>query len=59
MKLRLNSNIIFYEEVDSKYILFDIFAVNGGPPIVLEFGTWVRGDGMHLNKRMNRQKLFL
>ena len=54
MKLRLNSHIIFYEERDSKYDLVDIFAVNGGPPIVLELGTWNRNNGMYLKKRINR-----
>ena len=54
MKLRLDSNIIFYEEGASKYNLVDIFAVNGGPPIVLEFGTWDHSNGMLLKQRINR-----
>ena len=54
MKLRLNSNIFFYEEGDSKYNLKDIFAVNGGTPIVLDFGTWDSTNGMRLKKSLNR-----
>ena len=54
MKLRLNSNIFFYEEGDSKFNLVDIFAVNGGPPIVLDFGTWDRANGILLKKSLNR-----
>ena len=51
---KLDSNIIFYERKDSNYNLVDIFAVNNGPPIVLQFGTWVEGKGLQLEKSMNR-----
>ena len=54
MTLKLNSNIIFYEVTNASYTLFDIFAVNGGPPIVLELGTWDQENGMHVKTKMNR-----
>ena len=55
IKLRLDSNIIFYRENDNRnYELYDIFAVKGGPSIKLEVGKWSFDDGIILSKSMNR-----
>ena len=55
MDLKLDSNIIFYmEEKNGTYRLIDKFAVKGGAPIVLELGTWDKGYGVKLNKKINR-----
>ena len=55
MNLRLDSNIIFYEEVNTKeYKLEDIFAVKGGQPITLELGKWKQDHGIELQLSMNR-----
>ena len=41
IKLRLDSNVIFYErEATNKFNLFDIFSVKGGPLITLDLGKW-------------------
>ena len=41
IKLRLDSNVIFYErEEPNKFNLFDIFSVKGGPLITLYLGKW-------------------
>ena len=51
VSLRLDSNIVFYEEDEesgNKYRLFDIFAVKGGQPIVLELGEWKLESGIRV-----------
>ena len=41
IKLRLDSNVIFYEkEATDKFNLFDIFSVKGGSLITLDIGKW-------------------
>ena len=52
--LKLDSNILFYERRDAKYNLVDTFSVKGGPPIVLQLGTWDVTRGLELRKTMNR-----
>ena len=55
MKLRLDSNIIFFEEVtQTEYKLEDSFAVKGGPTITLDFGKWEEESGIKLQMSMNR-----
>ena len=55
IKLRLDSNVLFYEEKNvGNYELFDIFAVKAGPPIALEVGKWNFDNGMTLITSMNR-----
>ena len=55
IRLRLDSNIIFYKEnFISNYDLYDIFAVKGGPPITLEVGKWDIDNGMRLMTGLNR-----
>ena len=54
LKLRLDTNIIFYEKDETKYSLFDRFAINGGTPIVLKLGNWEKSNGVQLQMRMNR-----
>ena len=55
VKLRLDSNIIFYEVgKPSEYKLLDIFAVKDGPKITIELGKWDSVDGMRLKRTMNR-----
>ena len=53
--LQLNSNIIFLDGMDSTaFILVDVFAVKGGPPITLDIGTWEMESGIILNMSKNR-----
>ena len=55
IKLRLDSNIIFYEEEKpGTYKLLDKFAVKGGPPIVIDLGKWDFSYGMRLQNYKNR-----
>ena len=55
IKLRLDSNIIFYvEQNTTQYQLIDIFAVKGGPLRSLRLGSWTRGEGMALEGSINR-----
>ena len=55
IKLRLDSNIIFYAENDGgNFELYDIFAVKGGPSIELELGNWTHDNGMRLLNTKNR-----
>ena len=55
IQLRLDSNLIFYEETaPGKYKLTDKFAVKGGHPIIEEVGHWDEKNGVTLLKSMNR-----
>ena len=55
IQLRLDSNLIFYEETSpGKYELTDRFAVKGGHSIVEEIGHWDEENGVNLLKSMNR-----
>ena len=55
VKLRLDSNVLFYEEKNvDNYELYDIFAVKAGPSIALEVGKWNFDNGMTLTTSMNR-----
>ena len=55
IKLRLDSNIIFYRSIDiASFELYDVFAVKGGPPIKLNFGKWTFGNGFIFKMSMNR-----
>ena len=57
LKLRLDSNIIFYEELkQTEYELLDIFAVKGGLPITLNLGKWGIDSGIRFQISMNRWK---
>ena len=52
---RLDNNILFYENMgQERYNLVDIFAIKGGRPIVLDMGTWVKGSGVQLERKINR-----
>ena len=47
MKLRLDSNIVFYQgETPQQYELVDKFAVKGGSPINLKVGMWDMSQGI-------------
>ena len=55
IKLRLDTNIIFFEEeMPGNYKLVDMFAVKSGPPITLHLGEWHLGHGISLEKNMYR-----
>ena len=55
IKLRLDSNVIFYEkEAMNKFSLFDIFAVKGGPLITLDIGDWDTENGTRLKENIVR-----
>ena len=55
IKLRLDSNVIFYEkEAMKKFSLFDIFAVKGGPLITLDIGDWDTENGTRLKENIVR-----
>ena len=55
VELKLDSNIIFYEEKGhGKFNMVDKFAVNGGQPLVLQMGTWDEINGAKLEMRVNR-----
>ena len=55
IELRLDNNIIFYQNrEDGMYSLADIYAVNGGPPIVLPLGSWDHSNHVQLDMRKNR-----
>ena len=55
MKLRLDSNIVFYQEMTSeRYELVDEFAVKGGSPIIVKFGEWNKIQGITLTNSMYR-----
>ena len=59
LKLRFDSNIIFYEEKAGHVELIDKFAVKGGPPIQVKLGTWDRLRGFQFESekhRWNRRK---
>ena len=53
--LRLDSNIIFYEEHGvTDYKLIDLFAVKDGPHLRIELGKWNKVDGVSLQIHQNR-----
>lgn len=55
IELRLDSNVVFYEEEKpGTYKLLDKFAVKGGPPIVIDLGKWDSSYGMRLHNHKNR-----
>ena len=55
IKLRLDSNVIFYERKSrSKFNLFDIFTVKGGPLITLDIGKWDVKNGMRMQESISR-----
>ena len=55
MRLRLDSNVIFYEEEgDANFNLIDMFAVKGGPRIILDMGIWDEMNGIRLHRPLGR-----
>ena len=55
IELRLDNNIVFYENHgDGIYHLTDIFAVNGGPEIILPLGTWEHSNKFQFKGGLNR-----
>ena len=60
LRLGLDSHFVFYQyRDDGTYKLVDKFAVNvldtfRSPPIVLELGTWKKGNGLQLVKSLDR-----
>ena len=55
MRLRLDSNVIFYEkEAMNKFNLLDIFTVKGGPLITLDIGDWNNENGIRLKENIVR-----
>ena len=55
INLRLDSNVIFYEEEAPGVIEFvDIFAIGGGPTITKTLGYWNVDEGINLQASMNR-----
>ena len=48
VKLRLDSNIIFFEENQSAYTLEDRYAIKGSDQIAQKFGSWSKQTGMRL-----------
>ena len=55
VELKLDSNIVFFEiQANGTINLVDEFAVNGGPTIDFQLGTWDMANGMRLEKTLNR-----
>ena len=54
ISLRLDSNIIFFEQQSPVYKLVDMFSVKGGPPITSELGTWDKASGINLKQKIHR-----
>ena len=55
VRLRLDSNILFYTEINiTEYEIHDIFAVKAGPSIALDVGLWEFDKGIRLKTRLNR-----
>ena len=56
IKLRLDSNVIFYErDADKKVLnLLDIFSVKGSPLITLDIGKWDAKNGVTMQKSTYR-----
>ena len=55
LNLRLDSNVIFYEEITQmEYKLHDVFAVKGGPKITLELAQWNYYSGILMKNTINR-----
>ena len=55
IRLRLDSNVIFYEERSpTSCHLYDLFAVKDGPPITEKLGIWDMKKGVSLLASMNR-----
>ena len=54
IQLRLDSNIVFYDNKAGNYEMYDIFAVKGGPFITMDVGSWNLNNGMMLSKSLNR-----
>ena len=55
IKLRLDSNVIFYERKSrSKFSLFDTFTVKGGPLITLDIGKWDAKNGIRMQESVSR-----
>ena len=54
VKLRLDSNICFFQEELATFKLIDKFAVKGGPPITLALGKWDKSNGITFQRSMNR-----
>ena len=55
INLRLDSNVIFYEEKASGVIKFvDMFAIGGGPTITETLAYWNVEEGINLQASMNR-----
>ena len=54
VELRLDSNIIFFQEKSESFRLVDKFAVKRGAPISLVLGNWVPSNGIKFQKSMNR-----
>ena len=52
--LRLDSNVIFYEQQGSSYKLVDMFSVKSGPPITSQLGTWDKINGITLEQKKHR-----
>ena len=59
VKLRLDSNIIFFEENQSGYTLVDRYAIKGSDQMQQKLGSWNKQSGMRLIKsilRWNRRR---
>ena len=54
LELRLDTHVIFYTYKLGRYILEDVFTVNGGLPIILNLGMWDQSKGVQLEKSKNR-----
>ena len=55
IELRLDSNVIFYEELtETEFTLVDIFAVKGGPKITVELALWIYHKGFMIINSLNR-----
>ena len=55
IKLRLDSNIVFYEETSKiEYELYDMYAIKDGPPIIEKLGKWDTESGIQILSGVNR-----
>ena len=54
IELRLDTNVLFYDKKTESYEIVDMFAVKGGQPIAMDFGSWDLETGFTLQKRMSR-----
>ena len=54
IRLRLDTNVLFYEKERGRIKMTDKYAVKDGPPIALDFGAWDSFGGLQLKAKKSR-----